>query len=384
MNSRVIDRKNFWRIIDLSVTVEMHFQLKSTNIASGLVPKILISKTFSFFIFCFAIDKWHNISGETFGLKGTEPKQFLYDVKRISAVYGYDDIGNKIYFSADDYDVDLNHNTIARTVNSSMPDFANYTVNFNKNGTFTFNSELRNSPLCRQFQIYADYIANENLKTISLVYNSFFENKPNEFPKIAVFGDSIANAAQTTAQYFLGTDAYGFVGLLRTFLQTEYGIKNVIVDNFSKTDMSIDLLVADKEKVIDGNYNTVIIEYGMNDHLSGVREGPFKEKLENLCAYFSNNSIYIIIVGFFQQNEKWDLEKPVYPGATVEFNNILKSVAKKYNAPFIGIYSEFQKISQRKDLIEDLTVDWMHHPTDFGHKVYFSMMVPYFINSEVS
>ena len=72
------------------------------------------------------------ITGETFGLNGTEPKHFLYDVKRISAVYGYDDMGNKIYFSADDYDVDLNRNTIARTINSAMPDFAAYSVNFNE------------------------------------------------------------------------------------------------------------------------------------------------------------------------------------------------------------------------------------------------------------
>ena len=50
MNSRVVDRKNFWRIIDLSVIAETKFHLKSTNISNGLVPKILISKTFSFFI----------------------------------------------------------------------------------------------------------------------------------------------------------------------------------------------------------------------------------------------------------------------------------------------------------------------------------------------
>ena len=50
MNSRVVDRKNFWRISDLSVTAETKFHLKSTNISNGLVPKILISKTFSFFI----------------------------------------------------------------------------------------------------------------------------------------------------------------------------------------------------------------------------------------------------------------------------------------------------------------------------------------------
>mgnify|MGYP004639557559 CR=1 FL=1 len=227
------------------------------------------------------------ILGETFGLKGTEPKKILYDVKEITAMYAYDDAGNKITFSSDDYYVDLKKKIIARTINSAMPDFAAYSVNFNENGTFTFNSEPRNPPLSRQFQIYVDYIANENVKTISPAYNSFFENKPNGFPKIAVFGDSIANAAQTTAQYFQDTDADGFAGLLRTFLQTEYSTEDVVVDNFSKTDMSIDLLVKDKEKVINGGYNVVIIEYGMNDHLSGVEGGVhLKQNFKNYVLTF--------------------------------------------------------------------------------------------------
>ena len=197
-------------------------------------------------------------------------------------MYTYDDTGNKIFFFDDDYDVDLNISIIARTSISCIPDFENYMVNFNNNGTFTFNSEPRNPPLSRQFQIYVDYIANDNDKTINPAHNGFLENKPNSFPKIATFGDSIANAAQTTAQYFQGTDADGFVGLLRTFLQSEYGTENVVVDNFSKTDMSIDLLVAGKDKVINGGYNTVIIEYGMNDHLTGVDGGGhLKQNFKN-------------------------------------------------------------------------------------------------------
>lgn len=107
---------------------------------------------------------------------------------------------------------------------------------------------------------------------------------------------------------------------MRTFLQTEYGSENVVVDNFSKTDMSIDLLVADKEKVINGGY---------------------------------------------------------------KYNEIIEKIAKNYNAPFIDIYNEFQKISRRKNLIEDLTVDFMHHPTDFGHKVYFSMLLSYFTKEQI-
>ena len=66
VNSRVIDRKNFWRIIDLSVTVETKFQLKSTNIRMVWCRKSWFLKPFLFlYLFCFAIDKWHNISENT-------------------------------------------------------------------------------------------------------------------------------------------------------------------------------------------------------------------------------------------------------------------------------------------------------------------------------
>lgn len=92
----------------------------------------------------------------------------------------------------------------------------------------------------------------------------------------------------------------------------------------------------------------------------------------------------MILIGFLQQNMKWDLEEPIYPEATLKYNEIIEKIAKNYNAPFIDIYNQFQEISQRKDLIEDLTVDWMHHPTDFGHKVYFSMLLPYFIKEVMS
>ncbi len=325
------------------------------------------------------------IIGETFGLRRTESKVFLYPVKDILSVYSYNNQGNKVYFSKNDYEINLQLNTISRTINSSIPDFADYVVNFNENGSFSFNSEPRNPPLCRQMQIYVDYITSENIINISPSENSFFENKALELPKIAIFGDSIANAAQTTSQYFKGTDTDGFAGLLRDFLKTEYGEDQIIVNNFSQTDSSIDLLLAGKEKVISGGYNTVVIEYGMNDHLSGVEAGAiFETKLQELCNYFLDNGIYIILVGFFQQNSEWDLEKTIYPDATNKYNKIIETVAKNCNVPFVDIFTEFQKISQKKDLIEDMTVDWMHHPTDYGHKFYFSMLLPYFINKKLN
>lgn len=326
------------------------------------------------------------IYGESFGFRGTAPKQFLYNAEKILSVYSYDDMiyGKKVFYNESDWQFTEKDNTIARSANSCMPGLDSYAVNFNEDGTFTFQSEPRNPALIRQLQCFVDYETTAKHFYIEPEENSFFANKPNELPKVAVFGDSIANAAQTTAQYFKDTDADGFAGLLRSFLEKQYGKKNVCVDNFARTDSSIDLLMQNREKVIEGKYNAVIIEYGMNDHLSGVGGGYlFKHKLDEVCAYYKNAEIYLILVGFFQQNEKWDLEVRATVPATLEYNSVIKEIAEKYDAPFINIYAEFQNIASKKDIVEDLTVDWMHHPTDFGHKVYFSMLAPYFLKERI-
>lgn len=51
-------------------------------------------------------------------------------------------------------------------------------------------------------------------------------------------------------------------------------------------------------------------------------------------------------------------------------NALIEEVAIAYEVPFIDIDKIWKSISSRKNMIEDMTSDYMHHPTDFGHKIY--------------
>tara|TARA_B100000795_G_scaffold254639_1_gene225685 strand:+ start:701 stop:958 length:258 start_codon:yes stop_codon:yes gene_type:complete len=65
---------------------------------------------------------------------------------------------------------------------------------------------------------------------------------------------------------------------------------------------------------------------------------------------------------------------------TLAYNVILNQIADDYEIPFIDILSVFNSLDRKG--IENLTGDWMHHPNDFGHKVYYSQLVPYLFDEK--
>lgn len=345
---------------------------------------------FLFFLLCSCSnildneEKYCLIMGETFSFHDTNKKQFLYPVDNIESVYTYEEDGEKIYHKDANFILNKDNNSICRTINSLLPNITNYKVNINSNGLFTFVSEPRNPPLIRDYVCYINYYTKVQQSFITPANNSFYSIIHNNPPKIAVCGDSIALAAQTYSRLYHNTDDDGFSGLLRSFLITQYSGGKITVDNYSEIDSSIDLLLQNMNTILENSYNAIIIEYGMNDHLNGTGGvDSFTQKMSYAIKKLQEENIYVVLVGFFQENEKWDLEAAATPQATILYNKVLSDLAIKYSIPFIDIYSEFFKISQKKDLINDFTVDWMHHPTEFGHKVYFSMIVPYFIDKPI-
>ena len=103
-------------------------------------------------------------------------------------------------------------------------------------------------------------------------------------------------------------------------------------------------------------------------------------KLGTLIDKFQQSGTNVIIVGFFQQNQNWDLE---FEGSTFIFNQVLSNLAKKYNCYFADINGEFSKYSQKK-INEDLCGDFMHHPTSFGHLLYYKTLIPVFLSENKS
>ena len=69
------------------------------------------------------------------------------------------------------------------------------------------------------------------------------------------------------------------------------------------------------------------------------------------------NDIDVIIVGFFQQKQEW-IEEDI--SNTILYNQELKELVKNENCYIADVFDIFQKVALKKNLKEDLVVDYMH------------------------
>ena len=136
--------------------------------------------------------------------------------------------------------------------------------------------------------------------------------------------------------------------------------------------------IQDLDLILLENPDIVILELGMNDHL-GNSSDYYLSSLERAINVFKQKGIEIILVGFFQQNSDWELENIKN---TIEYNEILKKLSIDYGLYFADIYSAFELIDKDK-LYKDLTGDFMHHPTSFGHQLYYLEVIPFFLTEKV-
>jgi acyl-CoA thioesterase-1 len=244
---------------------------------------------------------------------------------------------------------------------------------------FSFSYGPRNPPVIIPYTVYIEYTTYGNdcdVKTSSdkLKFYDLYDDYINVF----VFGDSIAAGAHTPSQYFYGFDNDSFSGLLRnTFI--DLGIAGE-VNNLAINGGTTSFMSNNYHDAIYSDADVVIIELGMNDHINGLTPGSadqFRDDISEVVSNLLSENIDVILIGFFQQNELWVMEKST---ETLVYNEILNKIAADYEIPFVDIRSEFISLDHKG--IEDLTGDWMHHPNDFGHKVYYSQLVPYLFDEK--
>ena len=181
-------------------------------------------------------------------------------------------------------------------------------------------------------------------------------------------GDSISSGAQTTSQYFRNdqvTDT--FAGLIKQSLENTYGCK-VDLSLVAQGGTDRYFAIQNLESIIEKAPDVVIVEFGMNDHavensMNSEIIDSFENDMNGIVCRLKNEDIDVVIVGFFQQNMDWSMENI---NATEKYNSILEKVAENNNVYFADVKSLFNKVCTRKNLEEDVTVDYMHHPSDWG------------------
>jgi lysophospholipase L1-like esterase len=348
---------------------------------------------FSCLFFCCDSDKNENnnaygiITGETFVLNNLMRNQLTKEKISDLKIYSIDSTLNK-HFWKENIDYIVENNKISRTSNSNIPNFNDHIVIYNSNNSFTFSATPRNPSLNIPFQIYADYkfydfeyIKGEYDKAyLSTSLKQKLKNK--EQIKIGVIGTSITAGAHTLEQFYHNSDKESYPYLLAKGIEKLYG-NNVFITNYSKSGSSIDYLETVFQKVVKDKNDLVLIEFGMNDHLfsSWELELPsFESNISSSIEKLKAQDIDVILVGFFQQNPQWDLE---FPNSTITYNQSLYKLGQKYNCYFADVNKEFSKYSQTK-INQDLCGDFMHHPTSFGHLLYYKTIIPTFLKKEVT
>lgn len=327
------------------------------------------------------------IVGETFVLDELKENNLIKKDIRNLRLYSIEKNRDRLYYK-ENVDYVVVNNRVKRTANSSIPNFADHNVVVNNDDSFTFSSSPRNPSLTIPFHVYADY----DFQDIETVYGEFNKSflsprlkeklKNKENIKIGAIGTSITAGAHTLEKFYFDSDKQTYPHLLAKAINEVYG-NEVLVNSYSQGGSSIGYLETVFDAVLEDNIDLVLIEFGMNDHIHSWWESglpSFELRISVAIEKFQAHNIDVILVGFFQQNPSWDLE---FENSTMAYNQSLYNLAKKNNCYFANINKEFSKYDQTK-INQDLCGDFMHHPTSFGHVLYYKTIIPVFLDKEIS
>ncbi len=326
-----------------------------------------------------------DFTGESFTLRGEEAKAFLYQPISVEKVYSYSEEGEIVYEEGKDYTIDYKAGTISRTADSSIPDYATHQVVRNDDGKFEFTKEPRNPDYNVPYIIYVDYVADIDEKIVASERSYLSQELQDKLDagediSVCTIGDSIACATDTTS-YTYGLDKEcSFTDYTVDYIEKTYG-SQVDVRMVSRPDELSDYINANEDKLKEIMPDVLFIEFGMNDHVAKGAESEesqeiYRATISNAVEWGKSNGADVILVGFFEQNTDWANE---VPEVTLRYNQILQEIADEHGVYFVDVKTAFEQITEYKDLAEDLTGDYMHHPNDFGHQIYFSTIVPLFL-----
>lgn len=251
----------------------------------------------------------------------------------------------------------------------------------NGNETFTWQPEPnRNPELSLFWQVMVDYttyidntILSENNK-ITQELKEKLENK--EDISIQAIGTSITAGAHTLPYYYDESDNAVYIKLIAKAINELYG-NQVSINNLSIGGATTTLFTTQLEFLLSQKPDIVFIEFGMNEHLIGSNMNDYLGEIEAGIQKLLSARINCVLIGFFQQNPLWEAEDI---NSTIYFNSELRKIAERNNIYFSDIYSQFKLFSDEK-IYRDLMGDYLHHPTDFGHKLYYLTTMPFILLS---
>lgn len=311
------------------------------------------------------------IRGEARMLSGRHPVALSHAPTAIDAVYSFGEAGQRIDYAAG-VDYEMTVGGIARLAGSRIPDYAEYEYEGDGDGRFSFRLDPRNQPRTLTYSAYVDYRTERETPMVAA------RPLPQTPDEILCLGDSITQGADTIGSFFFGRPDDGWCGLLASHLA---GSARVVLppEYFGFLANGVDAL----PRLTGPDTDTVIIAFRMNDHFYGEPAlADFTAMLRRTVADLRGRGMNVLLVGFFQRNELFDLENRV---DTIAYNAAIADVAAEQGLPFIDMVTAFAEATPPgAPTFLHLTADFIHHPNNYGQRIYFSHIVPYFLTAATS
>jgi len=314
--------------------------------------------------------QFNKIEGESFVLAANNPGNFLYPsiVKgsvTVRSTYLPSDSGSIIYTEGIDYTINYKKGTIARTMGSRMPDYANHTLfektDFNQNNFKNYS----NIP----YFIWVDYATKksdiiQNKKT-STVFLTKFKSKLEGGEKVSIvsYGNSIT----------AGIDLSNITNRLQNrwvdYLQSQYPKATLELQDASLPGYTSQEAIAYWEAYIGKkNSDLVLLGWGMNEaNVGGMSPSEYQNNLVKLVQMTrAQKNAEVIIYSCIRPNENWH-----YASHKMNlYTQAAKEAAAIVNCAYVNVYDLFEKVFTRKDQ-PSLLSNNINHPNNFGHWLYF-------------
>lgn len=268
-----------------------------------------------------------------------------------------------------DYTIDFTAGTLQRVPGSRIPDFQTNSLfgqqdfdhsrfpGFGNSGFFAF-VDYSHRPI-QAWPVQPSQTA--------LLPNSVAKLAAGGEFKIVAYGDSITAGGDATRPDWIFWNRWA-AHLRAKHPQTTITAVNAATGG----DSTVQGLARLQAKVLDLKPDLVLVGFGMNDHNKGGPTIPqFESNLREIIARIrASTGAEVVLFSAFPPNPKWKFgshRMDLYAAATAR-------VARETGSAFADVHGNWVALADRKKP-EDLLGNNINHPNDFGHWMYFRVLV---------
>ncbi|MCP5527491.1 MAG: SGNH/GDSL hydrolase family protein [Verrucomicrobiales bacterium] len=187
--------------------------------------------------------------------------------------------------------------------------------------------------------------------------------------KLVAYGDSITAGGDASRPDLV------FWRRWAAALQAKYPQAEVVaINGATGGDSTVQGLQRLQAKVINERPDLVLVGFGMNDHnVGGVPVPQFEANLETLITRVRQETgAELVLFSAFPPNPRWKFGSH----HMADYAEATRRVAERTECAYADVLSNWQLVAARKKP-EDMLANNINHPNDFGHWIYFRVLLAF-------